>query len=658
MLRSIALHNFVHFNQEQRLVFEEGTNFIIGGNSTGKTAILELIRRCYSNNINTSTTSVFDKNELAYAVCHFIIPESYPSIDIEYMQQPKEIFACIFVKNIKNDKANAFEYYKVISSMSSTSTSNGQTFRTFVQKFFGRNGCSTEYFVENTQGCKEVTIETSVIENVRDSGKKDEMHNFFSTITTDFESTSGALKTMNTLYDWLEKGYAGILPMRSIGPLQWTKSKYNKSQHRKDNYENACKRAEILLHLLDNEKVDGNQEAKFSEHIVYPYKFSNLNGDISVSNFDKPDLPQKSLLKTPEGILEAKQLTLILSHREFSTITFEEPDRGMHPHMIKKMRDLILRRITGKTVLIITHNPSLIDKWAMSRTFVSSKSILNETISHSICRVPKGYVKLCENDKSEEMKNLLFSSRILFVEGKTDKIIVEAIFRLLIHDDKISEDKRISTEQKHFLLATDIRELSGAKNGNKMKKFCKQMNKEIYLLYDADVKKKSSKSNEDEDVDFTFYWKNGALEQRFIDILDNCNETTVIDEITYIFRKKTEKDSDSIEKYLHYQKEFKKLEVRIQDIKTQVAEKNEKSASAELEKTDKEKNELQRDIRKIKTTIKEIVKRFIPLTDSIDIERIAAAMIHYSEEVEKFIYFCGKKNLKRKHDESESDFAE
>ncbi|VDH93033.1 Hypothetical predicted protein [Mytilus galloprovincialis] len=616
MIRSISLHNFVHFNEEQRLVFEEGTNFIIGGNSTGKTAMLELIRRCYSNNVNRSTSSVLDKNKLAYAVCHFTIPQHYPSVDISCIQQPKE---------------------------------------TFVQRFVGRYGCSTEYFEENTQGCTEITLEDYVIEKVKDSGTKDEVHNFFYMITNDFESTSKAMKTMNTLYDWLEKGYISILPMRSIGPLQWTRSDRYRRKNRDNIYQNACERADILLHLLDNEKVDKEQEAKYSEHIVYPYKFSNLNGNISVSNADTQDLPPKPLYKSPEGILEAKQLTLILSHKEFSTICFEEPDRGMHPHMIKKMRDLILRHVIGKTVLIITHNPSLIDKWAMSRTFVSSKSILNETICHSICKVPTGYVKLCEGEKSEEMKNLLFSSRILFVEGKTDKIISEAIFRLLIHDDKIQEDKRISTEQKHFLLATDIRQLSGANNGNRMKNFCKQMKKEIYILYDADMKKKTNQSTEDEDVEYTFYWKNGDLEQRFIDILDNCNDTTVIDAVTEIFRKKTETDKKSIEKYLDYQKEFKKLKVKIQDTDTEIAKNNETSASAKFKNKDKEKTELERKIKDVQTTIKAIVKRFIPLADSTDIEIIATAMIHHSKEVKQFIDFCGKKKLKRKLNETSDE---
>ncbi|CAC5363044.1 unnamed protein product [Mytilus coruscus] len=670
MIRSIAFHNFVHFNQEQRLVFEEGTNFIIGSNSTGKTAVLELIRRCYSNNINTSTSSVLNKNELAYAVCHFTIPERYPPLNINCMQQPKEIIACVFVTNSRNDQANEFVYYKVISA-----TSNGHSYQTFVQKFLGHYGCRTKKLKNN--GCTEVTLEKAVIEKVTDSGstkdekvedscsKKDEIRNFFNMIPKEFESTSKeALKIMNTLYDWLERGYVGILPMRSIGPLQWTKSRYNKQKHRKRNYKKACKRAEILLHLLDDEMVDEKQEINFSEHIVYPYQFKKIKRNISVSNSDRQDLPPNPLLKTPEGILEAKQLTLILSHKEFSTITFEEPDRGMHPHMIKKMRDLILRGIKRKTVLIITHNPSLIDKWAMSRTFVSSKSILNETICHSICKVPKGYVKLSESDRSEEMKNLLFSSRILFVEGKTDKIVVEAIFRLLIHDDKISGDKRISMKQKHFLLATDIRELSGSGNGPKKKEFCKKMKKEIYILFDSDVKGGTCLANEDEDEskgEYTFYWKNGDLEQRFIDILDNCQEDSVIKAVIKIFRidlQEGDKKYNSIHNYLQDRKQMKDLEERNSAITYKsLEEKCKTSSSVEMEKLNKHKDEIHKRIKNTKDVIKNRLKKKIPDADSEDIEIVANEMIHKSKEVEEFIAFLkvetSKKGEKRKLSETE-----
>ncbi|VDH99870.1 Hypothetical predicted protein [Mytilus galloprovincialis] len=663
MIRSIAMHNFVHFHEEQRLVFEEGANFLIGGNSTGKTALFELIRRCYSNKINTTTSSVLNENELAYAVCHFTVPEHYPPIKkLELFpskeEQPKELLACIFmksqgpttVKKSRKYRNKKYDCYKVVCSISSK-----DSIKTFAHKFVGSYGWDTKQLDKNTKGCKQISLDKSATDDVMDSGRHKNIHDFYKIITSDFESsTTGssdlAETNMNALYDWLEKGYVGILPMRSIGPLQWSKSKLNKHKSRDKNYTNADCRAEILLHLLNNDLVDKIQEKVFHDQIVYPYEFIKLKRKIEVSNAERKYQSPKRLLKTPEGILEAKQLTLVLAHKEFSTITIEEPDRGMHPHMIKKMRDLILRRITGKTVLIITHNPSLIDRWAMSRTFVSSKSILNETICHSICKVPLGYDKLCKPEQIQEMINLLFSSRILFVEGKTDKIIVEAIFCLLIHDDKIYEDKGISTNQKHFLLATDIRELSGSGNGHKIKKFCKKMKKEIYILFDSDVKESKCVADEDEDDctgECIFYWKNGDLEQRFFDILDNCQDGSAMNAVIKIFRmdlQEGDEQYDSIINYLRYRREIKKLD--------EILEKCNTSSSIEIEKIKKNKNEIHTEMKKSKKVIKKRLKKKIPDADSEDIEIIAREMIYKSKEVEHFIAFLqsksSEKNRKRK----------
>ncbi|CAG2228430.1 unnamed protein product [Mytilus edulis] len=173
MIQSIAMHNFVHFHEEQRLVFKEGANFLIGGNSTGKTALFELIRRCYSNKINTTTSSVLNENELAYAVCHFTVPEQYPPIEklkLSKEEHPKDILACIFIKsqgfqpkNIAKGQANGYDCYKVICSISSTGS-----IQTFAQKFIGSYGCYSKQLDDNTKGCRRIARDTSAIKGVMD----------------------------------------------------------------------------------------------------------------------------------------------------------------------------------------------------------------------------------------------------------------------------------------------------------------------------------------------------------------------------------------------------------------------------------------------------------------------------------------------------------
>ncbi|CAC5363046.1 unnamed protein product [Mytilus coruscus] len=156
-------------------------------------------------------------------------------------------------------------------------------------------------------------------------------------------------------------------------------------------------------------------------------------------------------------------------------------------------------------------------------------------------------------------------------------------------------------------------------------------------------RKKTNMSNkEDEDGKHTFYWKNLAPEKRFIDILKKCSEPTVIDAVKEIFRKKTTADKASIDNYLQYQNQIKILMETIQNIET-----NETSESAEkLKNMKEEKTDLEKKVHEIETIIKKIVKRFIPRTDSTDIEIIAAAMINHSEEVKEFIDFCSNKKIK------------
>lgn len=74
MLRGMVFENFVHFKQRSILDFsksEYGPNIFVGANSTGKTAVLELIRRCMDRKLNSSLTNRFNESETAYVFCEF-----------------------------------------------------------------------------------------------------------------------------------------------------------------------------------------------------------------------------------------------------------------------------------------------------------------------------------------------------------------------------------------------------------------------------------------------------------------------------------------------------------------------------------------------------------------------------------------------------------
>lgn len=50
-------------------------NIFVGANFCGKSTVLELIRRCLTEEINVSVTNSFDENLIAYTFCQFGVDE-------------------------------------------------------------------------------------------------------------------------------------------------------------------------------------------------------------------------------------------------------------------------------------------------------------------------------------------------------------------------------------------------------------------------------------------------------------------------------------------------------------------------------------------------------------------------------------------------------
>ena len=168
------------------------------------------------------------------------------------------------------------------------------------------------------------------------------------------------------------------------------------------------------------------------------------------------------LLKCPEGLLEAKQLAIVLANKRFKTILIEDPERGMHPQMVRKMRDLVLRTVKGKTIVSVSHNTAMVAKWTLacpeqatetfkSRTFICREINDGGMLSHVVHAFPTNFSQMA---MKEEFKAILFAKRVIFVEGETDKFILEHLFdNLVLKSDSI--------EEKQMLTSVYIVQLSG-----------------------------------------------------------------------------------------------------------------------------------------------------------------------------------------------------
>lgn len=480
----MCFKNFVHFKEHQTLKFQPGINILVGQNSSGKTSILEMIRRCMTKRINNHVTSSYDETREAYLVCKFDITSYYGELLHSLDKRPAvqqlgdhqdSVYLLSIVQKIpfngrvtwkksvcfkRDDKVTVLVgYYNVEKDNILSSEDN-------VEFFMGK--IDSLWMLDDADSVKD--NEGQIVKDLNKIDAKNDKR---------FKQLDSSSKLLDEILEIIEKRYVSTTPMRSINPVQWSRSS-QKSSEESLNCKEAVERAEILQTLLNNEEeVDCKRADEIFEEITRPlvYKFSKTDSNIIIEhkNDNPPETKRVPLLKTPEGIIEAQQLALLLAHREFKTLCFEEPDRGMHPKMIEQLLQALTEE-TDKTILVVTHSPYFINNTTARLTHVCVRRREDDSVKsvHSVQILLENDQK-CKITDTDELKKIVFSSQILCVEGKTDKIFVQAIF------------EHMKTEGMKSIPAHQIIVMGSHTLCQPLQSLCESLNVKCVVLLDRDA---------------------------------------------------------------------------------------------------------------------------------------------------------------------------
>ncbi|XP_021360905.1 uncharacterized protein LOC110455209 [Mizuhopecten yessoensis] len=175
----------------------------------------------------------------------------------------------------------------------------------------------------------------------------------------------------------------------------------------------------------------------------------------------------------------------MFAHRKYQTLMLEEPDRGMHPPMIQKLRDLVLRRHNQawKMVLVFTsHQPAMINRWAMDRMYVCRRKRTNDgKMKHSVFRLKRTIENIFQ--EQDKLKQMLYSSSILFVEGITDKTVVESIFDRVLEAEHIDEEM---LDLQKVVSGIQVISIDGSTPYNVLKTMGEKLELPCAFLFDSD----------------------------------------------------------------------------------------------------------------------------------------------------------------------------
>lgn len=488
MLSSIVLKNFVHFKDKtvinlhtkSKVKKEESNprtgkksksdvqgrtsdngnalNIFVGANFCGKSTILELIRRCMTKGINVTETNLFDDKSIAYVFCKF---------DLD----PYEEFLSGIIKVPGED------LYKIIMYIDKT-----ESFLKFLD-------CSENTYKCPLQNFDQKKIESMFEKNPEDTCIDDTIRFLLNKIKHGNQKEN--IVSLECTPNWtsIQDKYIATFPLRGIGSVQWTNSTKIKNEENdendendENNYEQACKRAEVIttLLLLERSDKEKEREEKIFKFITYPEEFAFEALDEKTVNV-KHGKNVFPLLKVSEGILEAKIASLLLAHDGIETLCLEDPDRGMHPQMIERLKKELYRNARTKTIIVVTHSPYFIDTYTINKTHVFFRKKADRSY---VCSVRNaGHSKeLSRVSDIETLRSLLFATKVLLVEGASDREVVQGILtqhRLLKEGDSSGDDfTNISSYQ--------IITIGGCENAGKVRKFCKFINLPCLCLLDRD----------------------------------------------------------------------------------------------------------------------------------------------------------------------------
>lgn len=503
MLRGMVFENFVHFEKRFVLDFskkENGPNIFVGASSTGKTAVLELIRRCMDRKINSSLTNRFNESETAWVFCEFGLEngkygptvisgmivdgtQPLPGNDTGSIENDEDE-EC--VPKVKGDHKDTM-FHKVITYFCESKIIFFS--KTYLKKPDGKIVDLNKNLTFGQDILLGLVYGQTNEDNLVSDGIK-ELFNckFAETVSKKIRQRQNNNDTYDRypkVWEELQSRFVGVLSMRGLGTFQWTKSLLIDDKFKSVNYEGTCAQAEIITELIGSEDIDERKEKEIFEFLTRPNEFlfkKELNSTTNVNEiFVEHQTKRFPLLKTSVGIVEAKQFSLLMAHKSFQTICLEEPDRGMHPQMIERMKMELYRKdqSKSKTIIIVTHSPYLIDSFSLENTFIFFSIEERDKKASYVKNVSnlRNSIKTLKIIANEDLKKILFSTKVLVVEGKTDKTILHAVFRHCFKDAK-----EYSQIMSHQIISMEGKEFKDA-----ICEFCTQINVKCRLLLDRDA---------------------------------------------------------------------------------------------------------------------------------------------------------------------------
>ena len=372
MLKSVIIKDFFSFRGNTKISLSHGQNLLLGINGSGKTSFINALRLLTEGICGSGVENLIQTQWGGYSqILNCTGREKSDNIQITY------VFDC--------DEINKFNKSKIFHS------------DVFYQVTINPLG-TTDYFLEEKLWTKHsLNKERDFVYLDFHNGQgriskrtRDEAVVFQDYSNGDISGRELVLKQINDPIQFLpihtvKKAVESMSVYNSFDTGETSKirrvAEYSTGTRLWKNGENLT---QLLNDLRNNNSLDFEKIEEELHKVNPSYKnieINNITGQAYLSLREKNLNKTIGALHISDGTLRFLLLeTVFLNPNKGAFIAIDEPERGLHPDMIRSVAEMIKSAAQNSQLIIATHSPHLLNQFDLDDVIVFEKDETNSTL--------------------------------------------------------------------------------------------------------------------------------------------------------------------------------------------------------------------------------------------------------------------------------------
>ncbi len=172
----------------------------------------------------------------------------------------------------------------------------------------------------------------------------------------------------------------------------------------------------------------------FSIALKENFKDIEVSEELFLSNVFA-DNKERSVERIGSGFKRLFVILFYVFHPQYKVILIDEPATDLHPSVIRKFLNILSAKKLDKQIFLTTHHPTFVQAKYLPQTW---RVFREEEGSTSLCGFSKRKVDVSRfiQEINDDNSGMLFSDKVLLVEGVSDRIFIREMVNRFYRKDK------------------------------------------------------------------------------------------------------------------------------------------------------------------------------------------------------------------------------